>query len=285
MPRISVITPSYNGAPWLPLCIASVADQNGVDVEHIVQDACSTDGTAEILARASGIKAYVEKDSGMYDAVNRGYARASGEILCYLNCDEQYTTGALRNVAHYFDTHPDVEVLFADTLVVDPTGKLICYRKVTRPHPIHIMVGHLPVLTSSIFIRSHVFSEKGFRFNADLKGLADSYWVIDLLRGRLRIGLLHTAVSAFTDTGSNLCLQPVSRKEISVLFGQAPAWARVLRTPIKALHRVQKLLAGCYRIPPIEYAIFTQANRESRTTFRVQNPSGVWRQRLGAPPS
>jgi len=91
--KISIVTPSFRNSDWLKLCVASVADQAGVEVEHIVQDAQSDDGTQEWLARDRRVQAYIEKDLGMYDAINRGWRRATGEILAYLNCDEQYQPG------------------------------------------------------------------------------------------------------------------------------------------------------------------------------------------------
>src|SRR5438552_9069631 len=100
--RFSIITPSFLGRQWLPLCIASVADQQGVEVEHIVQDSCSGDGTEELLGNYPSLRAYIEKDEGMYDAVNRRFGRATGEILAYLNCDEQYLPGALKAVRNCF---------------------------------------------------------------------------------------------------------------------------------------------------------------------------------------
>src|SRR5947209_573425 len=116
--RFSIITPSFQGRQWLPLCIASVADQQGVEVEHIVQDSCSDDGTQDWLPQDKRVKAFIEKDAGMYDAVNRGYRRASGDILAYLNCDEQYLPGALKTVAEFFEANPKVEVALAGTIVV-----------------------------------------------------------------------------------------------------------------------------------------------------------------------
>src|SRR5882757_299741 len=100
----SVITPSFRNSNWLKLCVASVADQ-AVEVEHIVQDAGSDDGTLDWLSREPRVKAIVEPDSGMYDAVNRGLRRAQGDILSYLNCDEQYLPGALSAVEQFFSEH------------------------------------------------------------------------------------------------------------------------------------------------------------------------------------
>ena len=119
--RISIVTPSYRRSAWLRLCIASVADQ-GVEVEHIVQDAESDDGTLDWLRRDPRVKVFVEKDQGMYDGVNRGLRRAGGDILAYLNCDEQYLPGALAAVAGFFEQHPQIDVLFGDVVMVDTRG-------------------------------------------------------------------------------------------------------------------------------------------------------------------
>jgi len=100
--QISIVTPSFRSSNWLRLCIASVADQQGVEVEHIVQDSCSDDGTQEWLPKESRVKAFIEKDQGMYDAVNRGFRRSTGQSLAYLNCDEQYLPRALQTVHDSF---------------------------------------------------------------------------------------------------------------------------------------------------------------------------------------
>src|SRR5438445_797489 len=109
--KFTIVTPSFRNSDWLKLCIASVADQ-GVDLEHIVQDSCSDDATKDWLPKETRVKAFIEKDTGMYDAVNRGFRRAGGDILAYLNCDEQYLPGALKRVGDFFATHPEVEVVF-----------------------------------------------------------------------------------------------------------------------------------------------------------------------------
>src|SRR5438876_12243892 len=138
----SIVTPSYRSGQWLRLCIASVADQQGVQLEHIVQDSCSDDGTQEWLPKDSRVQSFIEKDQGMYDAVNRGFRRASGDLLAYLNCDEQYLPGALGEVAQFFETHPEVEVLFADAVVIDRGGAYICHRKALVPTMYHSLLSN-----------------------------------------------------------------------------------------------------------------------------------------------
>src|SRR5438876_6629809 len=149
----SIVTPSYRSGQWLRLCIASVADQQGVQLEHIVQDSCSDDGTQEWLPKDSRVQSFIEKDQGMYDAVNRGLRRSSGDLLAYLNCDEQYLPGALQAVEEFFHANPSVEIVFADTVVIDAHGGYICDRRVLLPLPNHSTVCSLGVLTAAMFFR------------------------------------------------------------------------------------------------------------------------------------
>ena len=88
--KFSIITPSFRNSNWLKLCIASVADQQGVEFEHIVQDSCYDDGTQDWLPHDSRVKAFIEKDGGMYDAVNRGYRRAAPDVMRRLNALEEF---------------------------------------------------------------------------------------------------------------------------------------------------------------------------------------------------
>ena len=157
--KFSIITPSFRSSKWLKLCIASVADQEGVELEHIIQDSCSDDGTLDWLPQDPRVRAFIEKDAGMYDAVNRGFRRAQGDILAYLNCDEQYLPGALKSVEKFFEANPQVEIALAGTIVVEGNGDYNCHRGSMVPHPRHIWF-RFPVLTSSLFVRRQVFEWK-----------------------------------------------------------------------------------------------------------------------------
>jgi glycosyltransferase involved in cell wall biosynthesis len=182
--KFSIITPSFRNSNWLKLCIASVADQRGVEHEHIVQDSCSDDGTVDWLPRDPRVKAFVEKDTGMYDAVNRGFRRANGDILAYLNCDEQYLPGALKSVGDFFEAHPQVEVALAHSLIVDGRGEYLCHRYMLAPHPRHVWF-RFSVLTSSLFLRRKVISERGIFFDTRWRDLGDFHWVMALMKNQV----------------------------------------------------------------------------------------------------
>jgi glycosyltransferase involved in cell wall biosynthesis len=277
--RFSVVTPSFRQSQWLKLCVASIADQ-GVEVEHIVQDACSDDGTLDWLLTDPRVKVCSEKDAGMYDAVNRGLRRASGQILSYLNCDEQYLPGALSAVGAYFERHPDVEMLFGDCLVVGPKGEFMCYRKVQKPSKHHVMVSHLPTFTSSTFFRRSLLDKHGLFFDTKWRDTGDAEWVLRALDKGIRIGILGKFLSVFTDTGANMNMAPNAQREKKLMAGMAPPWARKLALALVWRHRFNRLLRGAYRQKPFDYAIYTLADANSRVVHHVEHPTFVWKGRL-----
>ena len=278
--KFSIVTPSFRNSSWLKLCIASVADQKGVEVEHIVQDSCSDDGTQDWLPHDNRVKAIIEKDKGMYDAVNRGYKRATGDILAYLNCDEQYLPGGLKVVHDFFAAHPKAEVVLAGTIVVDGAGKYICHRHLMVPHPLHIWY-RFPVLTSSIFIRRSVIVERGIFFDTRWKDLGDFHWVLALMKNKVPMAVCDYIAAAFADTGENMNLKPNAIREKFDTDKMIPSTARLLK-PFSILHhRLRRLAAGHFRLKATKYEIYTMESPDRRVTFGVPKPTAVWWNRLG----
>jgi glycosyltransferase involved in cell wall biosynthesis len=273
--QFSIVTPSFRNSQWLKLCIASVADQRGVECEHIVQDACSDDDTPDWLPYDRRVRAFIEKDYGMYDAINRGYQRAQGEILAHLNCDEQYLPGALREVHAFFDRHPQVEVLLAGTIVVNGNGRYVCHRHSLIPRESHIWF-RFPVLTSSLFIRRRVIEKRKILFDTSWRDLGDLHWVRRLLRENVPMAVMNCFTSAFSDTGENMNLKPNALREISETLAMAPTWARILKPAFVAHHRVRRVVAGHFFLKPLTYAIYTLESPERRVVFFVPKPTAIW---------
>lgn len=118
--RISVVTPSFNQAQFIERTIRSVLDQSHRDIEHIVVDGGSDDGTLAILKRYTGRIAWVsEKDRGQAHAINKGLAMATGEIVAWLNSDDTYEPGALDAVARHFGDHPDCRWAYGKCRIID----------------------------------------------------------------------------------------------------------------------------------------------------------------------
>ncbi len=276
-PQFSIVTPSFRSLKWLPLNVASVADQTGVDHEHIVQDSCSDDGTGEWLARQTGIRSYIEKDLGMYDAVSRGWRRASGDVLSYLNCDEQYLPGALERVARAFAENPRPDAVLGACIVIGEHGEYRCDRRVLAPSRWHTLVGgNLSFLTAGCFVRREFVERHALYFDPQWRMAGDAEWTARLVRCHPRVRVLDEFTSAFTITGTNLMMTDRARDEERRLAGLAPGWVRAAAPVFKAAYRFRRLLAGHHRTLPHRYSVYTTAMPSKRTEFSVGEPRWRW---------
>ena len=275
----SIITPSFRNSSWLKLCIASVTDQQGVEFEHIVQDSCSDDGTQDWLPHDPRVKAFIEKDTGMYDAVNRGYRRATGDILAYLNCDEQYLPGALAAVREFFEANPKIEVALAHSIVTDGDGKYICHRHQMVPHGQGVWF-RFPILTCAIFIRRRLIFERGIFFDTKWRDLGDFHWVRALMKNHVPMKVCDSFTSVFADTGENMNLKPNALRERAEKEAMIPRPARWARPFWIAHHRLRRIAAGHFNLQPMSYSIYTMQSPEKRVTINVPKPTAVWWNRL-----
>ena len=118
----SVITPSWNQGKFLRACIGSVVNQNDADFEHLIFDNCSTDETAAVAAEFPHVKFVSEPDRGQSHAVNKGLSAARGEIICWLNSDDEYDPGAFAALREVF-SDPAVQVVFGDVRQIEYDGR------------------------------------------------------------------------------------------------------------------------------------------------------------------
>jgi glycosyltransferase involved in cell wall biosynthesis len=281
--QFSIITPSFRNSEWLKLCIASVADQQ-VSLEHIVQDAVSDDGTLDWLLNDRRVTTYVEKDLGMYDGINRGMRKAKGEIIAYLNCDEQYLPGALQAVADFFDRNPQVEMIFADAVVIDPRGEPICFRKVHIPWEKATYVCDLCTLTCSTFFRRTVLDKHQLYFRPEYRELGDAAWVVEARQKRIPVKVFRHYTSVFTETGHNIGLLPNSVRERKLFADRAPLWVRKGHKVIKKVHQVRRFFQGGYFQKPFSYSIYTPGDSAQRKIFHVAKPTPFWNREFLATP-
>lgn len=280
--KFSIITPSFRNSQWLKLCIASVADQTGVEHEHLVQDSCSDDGTQDWLPHDPRVQAFIEKDAGMYDAINRGWRRSTGEIVSYLNCDEQYLPGTLHAVHDFFASHPSVDVLLPDTIVVDAGGRYLCHRPSLVPRLPGVWV-RFNVTTSSLFIRRRVLDEMGLYFDPQWRVLGDNFWILEAVRRGVVFATLRRFASVFTETDTNLGLTANALRERAEKTRRMPRWVKVLAPLLVLQHRVRMLATGAHRQAPFDYAIYTLASPDRRTTLHAARPTIRWHRPPTAP--
>ncbi len=124
-PSITIITPSYNQAAYLEATIRSVLDQAYANLEYIIIDGGSTDGSIDIIRRYNDRLAYwvSEPDSGQVSAINKGLRHAHGEILAWLNSDDTYRPGAIAAAVRYLSEYPEVDVVYGDVEFSDAAGQ------------------------------------------------------------------------------------------------------------------------------------------------------------------
>lgn len=280
--KFSIVTPSFNQLDWLRLCCASVADQRDVEVEHIIQDG-GTGGVAEDGGRRSAVggqrsyelKVFEEKDEGMYDAINRGLKRATGDICGYLNCDEQYLPGALARVAERFAKCPDVDVVSGDAILVDAKGAPLSYRRTVSPSALHTRLVHLNTLSCAMFFRRRLVDE-GFFFPTEFKMIGDAVFVWKLLEAKKRTSVISEPLATFTFTGSNQGQTEAARREAELWRNATDAPPQFLKWPAIALHRLRKLAAGAYRFREIRYAIYTLDSTQQRKQLETSRLGWDW---------
>jgi glycosyltransferase involved in cell wall biosynthesis len=131
LPRITVVTPSFNQGHYLEQTIQSVLEQGYPDLEYIIVDGGSTDESVEIIRRYEKHLAYwvSEPDRGQSHAINKGFARSTGEVLGWLNSDDRYAAGALQRFGEMAREHPDGDVFVGAGNIVDETGRVVATRK------------------------------------------------------------------------------------------------------------------------------------------------------------
>jgi glycosyltransferase involved in cell wall biosynthesis len=298
-PDFSIITPSYEQLDWLRLCIASVQDQTddrpeAIRIEHLVEDGGSA-GIGKMAEQAAtlwtadrscyALRINSANDRGMYDAINRGLLRARGQILAWLNCDEQYLPGTLTKVGAFFADNPEVDVLFGDALLVGESGDILSYRRAVLPGRLHTQVAHLNTLSCAMFFRRRLI-ERGFLLDENSKAVADAKWVADLLDAKIPMAVLHQPLSVFVLTYTNLGQTELARQEGLAWRNQASWLARAMTHPLILRHRIAKLLSGAYGRRSLRTAYYTRSSPETRLEMSSHSVPFAWPEMSGpiAPP-
>jgi len=214
------------------------------------------------------IAIYCESDSGMYDAINRGLARSSGEICAWLNCDEQYLAGTLGKVAEIFSG--SLDVLLGDALLVDSQLQPVCYRRIMVPSRWHTRLDHLHSLSCAMFFRRSALP--GPPLDPRWKVIGDAVLMDHFLGSGKRVRACGELLSAYAFTGSNLSAKPSGELERWWAENRWPP--RIFQPFVVVLHRIRRYLCHAYRSHLVETALWKTASG-SRVKISGDVP-GIW---------
>jgi glycosyltransferase len=248
-PKFSIVTPCFNSASTIRETIESVARQDFADYEHIVMDGASKDDTLAILKEFPHLKVTSEKDSGHYDAMNKGIARCTGDYIVILNADDCFHPATLAKVAAKLDEHPDWDGLFGDVIFVDGKGQEI-YRREEAKYDFGVLLYALDYICHhTLFVRREVYAGIGGYRNLDFKNSADFEFKLRLGHKGCRIGHLpeylvnyryHSAgQSADRRITANMAIEAA---RVRAEYGNPGGLrGKVLRVLFKAKRQLQKL--------------------------------------------
>lgn len=181
-PLISIVTAVFNGEKFLEETIQSVLSQSYSNIEYIIIDGNSTDGTVDIIKKYESKISYwiSERDKGMYDAINKGFKKASGDIFAYINADDLYECNTCELVVEGFKKYkPDL--LFASTSYIDEKGNnLYHYKGVYLPRLLMKYLGRLPFAQQSCYWTAKIYKEIG-GFDGSLRYVADSKFFFQII--------------------------------------------------------------------------------------------------------
>jgi glycosyltransferase involved in cell wall biosynthesis len=171
-PKVSIVTPSYNAMQYIQETVESIHSQAYPNLEHIIYDGGSKDGTTEwVTANYPQIIYTSEKDRGQSHALNKGFQRATGEIIGWLNADDVYMPSAIQKAVDYLVAHPEVDMVCTDLNIIDEKSRHMGLTK-SRPFDVVGLLFYNPIKQPTVFMRRRVIDA--------LKGVDEQYhYVMD----------------------------------------------------------------------------------------------------------
>lgn len=160
---VSIVTPSFNQARYIEETIQSVLSQDYPQIEYLVLDGGSTDGTIDLIRKYADQLAYwvSEADGGQTAAINKGFGRAKGQVLAWLNSDDTYQPGAVAAAVSYLQRHPDVGMVYGDCNYIDESGAVIGKFHSAQTNYRLLRRGYTHIPQQTMFFRADLWKQVG----------------------------------------------------------------------------------------------------------------------------
>lgn len=268
LPDFTIVTPSYNYGRYIRDCIESVLCQEGVTVEHIIQDACSTDDTHAILEEYPHLKVHIEKDSGMSEGINRGFRKARGRWVMWLNTDDVLKPGALKAVKDVAMRCPDADVIHGGWEFVDDARRHLRSMK-ALPCRTGILIYYGCYLASTaLFLKRETTIDEGFLLNERFRFSMDGEYYIRLAKAGKRFQAFNKVLAEFRWHDCNLSGLNLQHKDIDAeLLRQ-----RQLAENRAATRTYGRYFSSCWSVNDITDALLYQYFRFYKAFLLLTSP-------------
>jgi hypothetical protein len=281
LPSISIVTPCFNHARFIEQTIRSVLDQDHAGVEYVVIDGGSTDGSSDIIRRYSSRLSYwvSEPDRGHANALNKGFARTSGEIMAWINSDDLYLPWTLRTVAEIFASHPEVQWITGVNAWWDDHGRLTNAKENFKNKYDYLIGRYAWIQQESTFWRRSLWTEAGGQLDESYRFMVDGeLWTRFFACAPLHhVGCVLGGFRSWGENRSSLHYDECHaemRRAIEVMRGASDARTRRIARVLQAAGRAATTLRGLPLRPIAQRALaglLDQAGYE-----RLVYESGRW---------
>lgn len=220
IPDFSIVTPSYNYHEYIREMLDSVMAQEGVTYEHIIFDAGSTDGTLDVIREYEHVDLTVEPDKGMSDAINKGFKKAKGKWVMWLNTDDRLKPGALAKVKAFAENHGDADVIYGAWDFIDADG---AYQRTMQAFPFQkLMLAQLGcyIASTSTFLRRSTLMDEGYFLNDRFKYVMDGEYYNRLAHAGKKFQHYRQLIADFRMHGENLSQKHLENVNVDGLLDQ-----------------------------------------------------------------
>jgi glycosyltransferase involved in cell wall biosynthesis len=250
--KISVITPSFNQGHFLEETILSVINQNYENLEYIIIDGGSTDKSIEIIKKyEKHLKYWIsEKDSGQSEAINKGFRKATGEIICWLNSDDTFLPNTLKIVNNLFQTKAEIDLLNGNTIIIDKNSNIKTGLFILKQRKWYAYHGIFYINQPAMFWKRNIFDSIGF-LREDFHASMDLEFMIRIFNNNYIIGQTNKFLAGFrvhdlakSSLGCNNEAYIRDLKELQNIHGEN--YARKHNYFYKIIYGIDKTTKGLY---------------------------------------
>jgi len=272
LPKISIVTPSFNSAKYIEDCIQSVLNQNYPNFEHIIIDGSSTDGTIRILKKYPHLKWISEPDEGQSDAINKGFKMANGEIIGWLNADEFYLKDAFKKVVNFSIQNPYAEILYGDSIYTDAESKFVRYRA-SHPFNYGILLYYGPFIqTCSLFLKKELILGE-YILDVKFNYVMDHEYLVRLAKAQKKFSYIPEPLGVFRWVGDNKSLNYSDPNRINETLWVRQMYGRYISHSLISTKIFYCFFRTLRIITLLKYSIF---QKESKMKKIFQNKLLIW---------